>query len=219
MATATQVFATYELLEGVLHHLPTRDLLLAQRVNRDFRDVITRSHKLQRALFLIPAGQKPSDQASDVADTDSALARLSMDNRVPWSSRESGIPMTVYINPLLEDLLATLADESEVKNEHRLQRSYRYPEASWRNMLLSQPPAKVFLVYTRTAWGPRSSDLGPMAWETPGGEVTRAGDLMMARPKWIWKHEFIGQCLERDSSWRDLEDNQQIEELSVEAEK
>ena len=53
---ASTVFGTYELLENILHALPTRDILLGQRVNRDWRDVVKRSHKLQRALFIMPAG-------------------------------------------------------------------------------------------------------------------------------------------------------------------
>lgn len=46
---------SYELLVMVLHCLPTKDLLLAQRVCRTWRTVIGREHKLQRALFLKPA--------------------------------------------------------------------------------------------------------------------------------------------------------------------
>lgn len=37
---ATQVLGTYELLEEILLHLPLGQLLLAQRVNKTFRDVI-----------------------------------------------------------------------------------------------------------------------------------------------------------------------------------
>ena len=51
---AAKVFATYELLEAVLHGLPTKTLLLSQRVCRTWRDLIARSKKLQRALFLLP---------------------------------------------------------------------------------------------------------------------------------------------------------------------
>lgn len=52
---ATKVFAMYELLETILHVLPTKDLLLSQRVCRTWRNNITRSEKLQRALFILPA--------------------------------------------------------------------------------------------------------------------------------------------------------------------
>lgn len=51
MTASTRVFAIPELLENILLHLPERDLLLAQRVNRSFRDVTTASVHLQRKLF------------------------------------------------------------------------------------------------------------------------------------------------------------------------
>ncbi|KAK5712169.1 hypothetical protein LTR17_018075 [Elasticomyces elasticus] len=46
-ASVDPVLLTTELLEGLLHLLPMRDLLLAQRVSRKFRDVIGRSMVLQ----------------------------------------------------------------------------------------------------------------------------------------------------------------------------
>ncbi|KAL4982248.1 hypothetical protein BDW68DRAFT_182747 [Aspergillus falconensis] len=46
-----QVFLLPELLEAVLSHLPQRDLLLAQRVNRTWHDVISSSRLLQQRLF------------------------------------------------------------------------------------------------------------------------------------------------------------------------
>ena len=52
MTTEPRIFAIPELLERILLHFPERDLLLAQRVNRCFRDIITASVQLQRKLFL-----------------------------------------------------------------------------------------------------------------------------------------------------------------------
>lgn len=52
MTAENSVFAIPELLENILLHLPERDLLLAQRVNRCFRNVTTASVHLQRKLFL-----------------------------------------------------------------------------------------------------------------------------------------------------------------------
>ncbi|USW53060.1 Putative F-box domain-containing protein [Septoria linicola] len=51
---STRVFKTYELLENILLHLPLRTLLLSQRVNKSFQDVICRSQKIKQALFLEP---------------------------------------------------------------------------------------------------------------------------------------------------------------------
>ena len=52
MTAESRIFAIPELLENFLLHLPERDLLLAQRVSRSFRDVTTASVQLQRKLFL-----------------------------------------------------------------------------------------------------------------------------------------------------------------------
>jgi hypothetical protein len=62
MAPASeQVFETVGVLEMILFKLPTRDLLLSQRVSKYWKDVIENSKKFQEALFMraveVPAGQ------------------------------------------------------------------------------------------------------------------------------------------------------------------
>lgn len=52
---STTVFTTTELLESILTHLPTKDLLLSQGVNKTWQKTITGSPTLQRALFFQPA--------------------------------------------------------------------------------------------------------------------------------------------------------------------
>lgn len=49
------VFLTTELLERILVKLPMKDLLLAQRVSKKFRNVINGSKTLRQALFFISA--------------------------------------------------------------------------------------------------------------------------------------------------------------------
>ncbi|CAJ2510013.1 Uu.00g059130.m01.CDS01 [Anthostomella pinea] len=52
MATAAEVFAVYELLERILLHLPLRDLLVSQRINKDCFKIVRRSSGIKKALFL-----------------------------------------------------------------------------------------------------------------------------------------------------------------------
>ena len=64
MVAASAVFAIPELLENILVHVPEHDLLLAQRLNTFFRDIITTSSHLQRKLFfkadtVVEDGQVP----------------------------------------------------------------------------------------------------------------------------------------------------------------
>ena len=65
MAAAACVLDTVELFEAILVCLPAKELLLTQRVSRRWRDVIGRSIKLQRALFLEPNKGKPLTLALD----------------------------------------------------------------------------------------------------------------------------------------------------------
>ena len=51
MASTLQVFSTPELLEHFLLYIPERDLLLSQRVNHTFRNLIKNSPRLQSRLF------------------------------------------------------------------------------------------------------------------------------------------------------------------------
>ena len=65
MAPSDQIFAVPELLENILLSLPERDLLLVQRVNQVFRNVIKTSPGIQRKLFytadLLTYGDLPCD--------------------------------------------------------------------------------------------------------------------------------------------------------------
>lgn len=51
MAAQTQVLGTFELLENILLHLPLRDLLLSQRINKECYDVVQKSTVIHRALW------------------------------------------------------------------------------------------------------------------------------------------------------------------------
>lgn len=61
---AAKVLAIPELLEAVLLELPPRDLLLSQRVNKTFRDVIDDSIYIQRKLFFKPCSSTVPDGTS-----------------------------------------------------------------------------------------------------------------------------------------------------------
>ena len=57
---ASQVFATTELLEGILLDLPMKDLLFVQGECTGWKAVIDASPKLQQALFFPPVTDKVS---------------------------------------------------------------------------------------------------------------------------------------------------------------
>ncbi|KAK4953338.1 hypothetical protein LTR10_009047 [Elasticomyces elasticus] len=66
MASTTEVLNLPELLEIILLELPTRDLLLAQRVCITWKAAITSSPNIQRALFFRPGSAEDIYQDSEV---------------------------------------------------------------------------------------------------------------------------------------------------------
>ena len=57
MIAAASVFDTYELLEWTLLHLPLFDILLAQRVCKNWNSIINRSLNIQQVLFMRPSSE------------------------------------------------------------------------------------------------------------------------------------------------------------------
>ncbi|KAK3690775.1 hypothetical protein LTR37_018997 [Vermiconidia calcicola] len=138
-------FLTTELVENVLSFLPMRDLLLDQRVCRKWANTITGSKQLQQALYFAPAKPQISWRYDHVECT---LSRMS-----PAAPAKRGPKVHVYnsahLNPLLfrsdEDpcgiLIRAAVNGLEVFKFLR-RPSTKYPEASWKKMLLAQPPLK-----------------------------------------------------------------------------
>jgi hypothetical protein len=121
----TRVFETLELFEAILVQLPPRDLLLAQRISRGFQSVIQSSPKLQQSLFFRPE---------------------SFEDPKIWR-----------LNPLLRDLFFPWFVTAEYRwnlpgydifqlldwnRDAKTKEAFLHPNASWRRMLLIQPPPK-----------------------------------------------------------------------------
>lgn len=94
---AVQVFATYELLENILMHLPLRSLLLAQRVDISFRDLIWRSANINRALFFTPA----TSQSIDWYRPEDAQPGREVCYQGEWKSEADGKTVQPLLNPFL----------------------------------------------------------------------------------------------------------------------
>lgn len=92
---AAKVLETHELLEDILLRLPLRQLLLAQRVNKQFHAVIQDSLKINQALFLKPA-TTTTVEWWPTADVGRKLERSS---ECIWTSRGEKSEQVVVINP------------------------------------------------------------------------------------------------------------------------
>ncbi|KXT01685.1 hypothetical protein AC578_2748 [Pseudocercospora eumusae] len=66
MATAAHaVFDTAELLEAIILELPVLDMLVYQRVSKNWRDGVQNSIVIKRALFLAPEDAKGHELKAD----------------------------------------------------------------------------------------------------------------------------------------------------------
>ncbi|KAK5702980.1 hypothetical protein LTR97_003926 [Elasticomyces elasticus] len=88
--SAAKVLGTYELLEVILLHLPLRQLLLCQRVNRAFKAVIDRSASIRKALFLDPPAATQSIHGiyrSTFAPRKEGAGSLTIEINLPGTSK------------------------------------------------------------------------------------------------------------------------------------
>ncbi|KXT05090.1 hypothetical protein AC578_7578 [Pseudocercospora eumusae] len=142
---ATKVFNIGELAEAILVQLPTRDLLLAQRVSKAFKHTIDTSRPIQKALFLLP-GERSDPNVHDELTIDGEHAASTIPGAMDL---QSSIEHTgIAVNPLLIRCMRmqTLAEWpcaevcGEFPNMLKARLIKSPPEASCRRMFLSQPP-------------------------------------------------------------------------------
>lgn len=129
-----------ELIEAILLQLPMRDLLVhAQLVNKDFYSVITTFPSLQRKLFFVakPATspQTPQDESSSrfqavTCHENWEINPLLRNMFPPWFKNHGQFQQSG-----IGDLRKLDWNSSKEKTA-----AYARREASWRRMLLTQPP-------------------------------------------------------------------------------
>lgn len=128
-----RVLAIDELLELILSHLDMRTLLLAQRVSRRFQSLIT-SPRLQAALFFRPTPQRIQKGFADI--TKRSCKYIYKNDLLAWA-----FPAFYQIN--VDDHYAfevsTFCEFPWNKSEQSTS-AFRRPEASWRKMLVCDPP-------------------------------------------------------------------------------
>ncbi|KAI5360491.1 putative F-box-like domain superfamily protein [Septoria linicola] len=161
-AACHAVLFTTELLERILVGIDIRDLLLAQRVNSKWRKVIKRSTLLQQKLFFEPAETEfcwKVKKSSTTIESDTFI-KVSATHKLIDEEESSGSHFIFKhgeMNPLifkpgdLEDLVTdesilfrlTQNDVTAKFQKQAASAAWQYPEASWREMLTTQPPTFV----------------------------------------------------------------------------
>jgi hypothetical protein len=131
-----RVLATPELLEAILVHLPLCDILTrAQLVSAHFHDTISSSISIQQALFFLP------NSNAWVSETNPLLSHLGVsffiDQRSRYFMEQPDRRPNNFAWPQRNGLNPLVWQEYVRKN-----RVYSVKGASWRRMLVVQPPIK-----------------------------------------------------------------------------
>ncbi|KAK7921264.1 hypothetical protein PG985_009286 [Apiospora marii] len=148
-----------ELLENILLHLDQRDLLVnAQRVCRQWRQCITETPSIQQHLFFLP---EPASRTSSNSNANTDTVPKPRQNPLlahdfpEWFMHGSTWPPDQRLcfirttEPYLRGFDRDQFFPALRRVTERLE-AYTYPQASWRRMLLLQPPPNgIGLVSTR----------------------------------------------------------------------
>ncbi|KAK3616058.1 hypothetical protein LTR56_026207 [Elasticomyces elasticus] len=140
-----------ELVEPILLNLPTRDLLVAQRVCTTWKATIDRSHPIQKALFFMPGTAQ---------DVDTSFLRLARANQNPHEH--------VAVNELLLPICFGMCRRF-ASNVEDITRA----PGSCHRMFLTQPP-----VATRAQLHLSLEPTKQRDWVEATAEMT--GDLMLS---------------------------------------
>ena len=174
---------TPELLELILGHLPTKDLFLAQGVNRYFKEVID----VQRLLFFVPAPieaqAKPVLNPVLLSNSNKKQPRsmLVIFSDTLTNLLNFGVTKVVdrdWATPEIRGVVPGVAVETDLEVVYDLYNRYDrpltqakcYATGSWRRMYLTQPPCGV-------EWHVR---VGLQTGTVK--EVTTCGELWVNRP-------------------------------------
>lgn len=147
-----------ELVENMLLQLPLRKILLVQQVCKTWKDVIETSPQIQKALFFRPSAdiqlrlvetrgvyplpcRKHMDCPSYTGDGHKPTDDESGFTRWAQSLSDESL-YRILVNPFLRSCASEPGGHRYIRREdHRFDRDvYERPEASWRKMLLTQPP-------------------------------------------------------------------------------
>jgi hypothetical protein len=130
-SAAQRTFSVAELLEMLLVELAPRDVLLAQRVNKQWQGGTTASLKLQQLLSSKAVSAQIlvfNDEDEDGDDIDGVWEDIITKEEIP-----------AVQNPMLSNLFCILSTPMQTRYRERLPRPWLQPEASWRRMLVAQP--------------------------------------------------------------------------------
>lgn len=159
-AARVQVLSTPELLITVLHFLPIRDLLHAQRLNHYFFNIIKDSLLLQQCLFLKPRPLKISKDGYIVQGTE--VNTLLQEKFPYWFTKWT------WVENREDDLIIGIeAALLELQRKFEAVPSFTDSDASWRKMLVAQPPIRQLRMMWCRMFHNRQRNRSSMGTKTP----------------------------------------------------
>ncbi|KAI9681895.1 MAG: hypothetical protein M1822_006972 [Bathelium mastoideum] len=195
MSSSERVLQIPELLENILTYLNPRDLLLSQRVSRLWAATINTSRPLQRTLFFLPDWSTSAPLSSLTSPLSPITTRTAAaTNWQPvhnallaraFPCNYPALQSSSHRHGLSVDLPATCAPSSHA--------SARHPRASWRRMLLCQPPCTRLRLVRAAPWRVGRT----AAVEEEGGITMGLLCEAAARGSQVWDGEFVSS----DGSW------------------
>lgn len=144
-AATKKALGINELLENVLFYLPMKDLIHAQKVCQQWRNVVQKSKALRQHLYLEPQPVTTHPEACSCPD------------KATWTTVNSFMPMGKHAidrlpHPFLQDLYEPRShgeDYSSLWFEREdIVRILSWPSGTWEDMLVLQPPPKRVLLRT-----------------------------------------------------------------------
>ncbi|KAK5725290.1 hypothetical protein LTR17_013053 [Elasticomyces elasticus] len=141
------VFNTTELLEMILVGVDTKTLLLAQRVNRKWRAVISDNHQLQQKLFMRLATREEAIALGMVQP----VARLLQVYNIDTDSMEAvesyaTAERFVLLNPLAADDRRDISFAVRLATGSRGREAEDHKSQSWQRMYATMPPPQQLFI-------------------------------------------------------------------------
>ncbi|KAK5677113.1 hypothetical protein LTS10_010302 [Elasticomyces elasticus] len=221
-STRQAVFATAELLENIMLHLPARDIFCLQRAGRQFRDIVKTSIQLQRKLFIRPIF---STNTEVLAIRNDKLVLLPNANNLPQDlEARRGEPLVVrpatelkaillrdvlpnhgaYLNPVL-GMLGRKGDGLKSTSTNQPCNSARI-RAQWHLGTFPHIITGSLVLQNASTADPQGFSLGSLVdagfcdiKKSPSGEIEpyRYHDLTRAKGAWVGElRQHIGSALD-----------------------
>ncbi|KAK4989311.1 hypothetical protein LTR50_003303 [Elasticomyces elasticus] len=219
-AAVDNVFLLPELLEQILLQVPIKDVLVYQRVCGQWQAVIASSIRLQRALFFAPDWTRGARTCDTLREEDDRPEPKPQNNRLLLKAFPGYYPTIAHTPSHSPTPLPGHGDAGDPDEHARLPRGRResqspgrwswdvnvafpadhapaasaavlYERASWRRMLLSQPPCTSLHLVRRWQKAPRPA-------------IVRANGITMgdlsdqaAEGKMVWNEVYVSS----DRDW------------------